>query len=329
MLTRRAMLGQVGAAASAAWAMRAGAAAGAAGRTAIDFDVPRGACDCHVHVFGDPAKFPFAEKRIYTPPQASIDELLELQRDLHLERVVVVQPSVYGTDNACTVDAVRRMGARARGVAVIDKATPRQALEEMAAAGIRGVRLNLETNTAGRFDPADAKAVLDTTAEQIRGLNWHVQIYTRTSVIAALKDHLARMPFPVVIDHFGRGNPAQGPAQPDFAALLELVRSGAVYVKISGAYRVSDKAPDFADVTPLAQALVAANPDRIVWGTDWPHPNSDYGRGKPLTEISPPFPIDDGLLLNQLPKWVPEAAARKKILVDNPARLYGFAAVAG
>jgi hypothetical protein len=185
MLTRRAMLGQVGAAASAAWAMRAGAAAGAAGRTAIDFDVPRGACDCHVHVFGDPAKFPFAEKRIYTPPQASIDELLELQRDLHLERVVVVQPSVYGTDNACTVDAVRRMGVRARGVAVIDKATPRQALEEMAAAGIRGVRLNLETNTAGRFDPADAKAVLDTTAEQIRGLNWHVQIYTRTSVIAA------------------------------------------------------------------------------------------------------------------------------------------------
>jgi predicted TIM-barrel fold metal-dependent hydrolase len=212
---------------------------------------------------------------------------------------------------------------------VIDKATSRKALEEMAAAGIRGVRLNLETNTVGPFDPADARAVLDATAEQIRGLGWHVQIYTRTSIIAALKDHLARMPFPVVVDHFGRGNPAQGPSQPDFAALLDLVRSGAVYVKISGAYRVSDKAPDFADVTPLAQALVAANPDRIVWGTDWPHPNSDYGRGKPLTEISPPFPIDDGLLLNQLPKWVPDAALRKKILVDNPARLYGFAAVAG
>ena len=329
MLTRRAMLGQVGAAASAAWALQAGVTAGAAGRTAVDFDVPRGACDCHVHVFGDPAKFPFAEKRIYTPPQASVDELLGLQRDLHLDRVVVVQPSVYGTDNACTVDAVRRMGVRARGVAVIDKATSRQELEEMAAVGIRGVRLNLETNTAGRFDPADAKAVIDATAEQTRGLNWHVQIYTRTSVIAALKDHLARMPFPVVIDHFGRGNPAQGPTQPDFAALLDLVRSGAVYVKISGAYRVSDNGPDFADVTPLAQALVAANPDRIVWGTDWPHPNSDHGRGKPLTEISPPFPIDDGLLLNQLPKWVPEAAVRKKILVDNPARLYGFAAVAG
>jgi predicted TIM-barrel fold metal-dependent hydrolase len=329
MLTRRAMLGRVGTAAGAAWAMRAGVAAGAASRTAMDFEVPRGACDCHVHVFGDPARFPFAEKRVYTPPQASVEQLLELQRDLHLDRVVVVQPSVYGADNACTIDAVRQMGARARGVAVIDKATSRKALEEMAAAGIRGVRLNLETNTVGRFDPADAKAVLDATAEQIRGLGWHVQIYTRTSVIAALKEHLAGMPFPVVVDHFGRGNPAQGPSQPDFAALLDLVRSGAVYVKISGAYRISEKAPDFADATPLAQALVAANPDRIVWGTDWPHPNSDYGRGKPLTEISPPFPIDDGLLLNQLPKWVPDAALRKKILVDNPARLYGFAAVAG
>jgi predicted TIM-barrel fold metal-dependent hydrolase len=329
MLTRRAMLGRVGTAAGAAWAMRAGVAAGAASRTAVDFEVPRGACDCHVHVFGDPARFPFAEKRVYTPPQASVEQLLELQRDLHLDRVVVVQPSVYGADNACTIDAVRQMGARARGVAVIDKATSRKALEEMAAAGIRGVRLNLETNTVGRFDPADAKAVLDATAEQIRGLGWHVQIYTRTSVIAALKEHLAGMPFPVVADHFGRGNPTQGPSQPDFAALLDLVRSGAVYVKISGAYRISENAPDFADATPLAQALVAANPDRIVWGTDWPHPNSDYGRGKPLTEISPPFPIDDGLLLNQLPKWVPDAALRKKILVDNPARLYGFAAVAG
>ena len=329
MLTRRAMLGQVGAAASAAWAMRAGAAVGAAGGTAVDFDIPRGACDCHVHVFGDPATFPFAEKRIYTPPQASIEQLLELQRDLRLERVVVVQPSVYGADNACMVDAVRRMDARARGVAVIDKTTSRKTLEEMAAAGIRGVRLNLETNTAGRFDPADAKALLDATAEQIRGLGWHVQVYTRTSIIAALKDHLAQMPFPAVVDHFGRGNPAQGPSQPDFAALLDLVKSDRVYVKISGAYRVSQKAPDFTEVTPLAQALVAANPDRIVWGTDWPHPNSDHGRGKPLTEISPPFPIDDGLLLNQLPKWVPDAAVRKKILVDNPARLYGFEAVAG
>src|SRR5258707_7344492 len=236
MLTRRAMLGQVSAAASAAWVMQAGVAVGAASRTAVDFDVPRGACDCHVHVFGDPTKFPFAEKRVYTPPQASVEQLLELQRDLHLDRVVVVQPSVYGADNACTLDAVRRMGGRARGVAVIDRATSRKALEEMAAAGIRGVRLNLETNTAGRFDPADAKAVLDATVEQIRGLGWHVQIYTRTAVIAGLNDHLGQMPFPVVVDHFGRGNPGQGPGQPDFVALLDLAKAGRVYLKISRAY---------------------------------------------------------------------------------------------
>src|SRR5207253_10030902 len=151
--------------------------------TSVNFEIPRGACDCHVHVFGDPAKFPLAEKRIYTPPQASVEELLQLQKDLHLDRVVVVQPSVYGTDNSCTVDAVQRMGARARGVAVIDKSTSRKALEEMAAAGIRGVRLNLETNTAGKFEPADAKALIDSTAEQIKGLGWHIQMYTRISVI--------------------------------------------------------------------------------------------------------------------------------------------------
>src|SRR5262245_17314845 len=194
----------------------------------------------------------------------------------------------------------------------------------MNAAGVRGVRLNLETNTAGQFDPSSAKALLDATAEQTRGLGWHIQMYTRLSVVAALKEHLAKLPFPVVFDHFGRANPALGANQAGFDALLDLVKSCDAYVKISGAYRVSQKEPDYADVTPLAQALVQANPDRIVWGTDWPHPNSDHGRGKPLTEISPPFAIDDGLLLNQLAKWAPDAATRKKILVDNPARLYGF-----
>jgi predicted TIM-barrel fold metal-dependent hydrolase len=327
MFTRRTVLGQASGAASAA--LMFGAGATAAARTAVDFTVPRGACDCHVHVFGDPAMFPFAQKRVYTPPPASIAQLLDLQRDLHLDRVVVVQPSVYGADNACTIDAVRRMGARARGVAVVDTSTSRAALEEMGSIGIRGVRLNLETNTAGRFEASDAKALLDATAEQIRGLGWHVQIYTRTAVIANLKDHLDQMPVPVVVDHFGRVNPAQGPHQADFAALLDLVKSGRVYVKISGGYRISERAPDFADVTPLAQALVAANPDRIIWGSDWPHPNSDYGRGRPLSETSPPFPIDDGLLFNQLPRWVPDAALRKKILVDNPARLYGFEPLAG
>jgi predicted TIM-barrel fold metal-dependent hydrolase len=322
MLTRRDMLGQVTAAGSAAWALQTGIAHGAAGRTAVNFEIPSAACDCHVHIFGDPAKFPFATRRTYTPPPASIEELLELQRDLHMDRVVVVQPSVYGTDNACTVDAVRKMGARARGIAVIDGSTPRAALQEMAGAGIRGVRLNL--NTAGVFDPSSAKQQLDAVAEQIRGLNWHVQMFVALSVISALKDYVMQLPFPVVFDHFGQPKAPLGVGQPGFANLLDLVKSGHAYVKISGAYRVSEQAPAYADATPLAKALVAANPDRIVWGTDWPHPNG--GSARSIAEIAQPFPIDDGLLLNELAKWVPDTATRKKILVDNPARLYGFAA---
>jgi predicted TIM-barrel fold metal-dependent hydrolase len=324
MLTRRAMLRQA-AAGGAAWALGAGAALSAPGRSATNFDIPRGACDCHVHVFGDTAKFPFAERRTYTPPPASVEELLELQRDLHMDRVVVVQPSVYGTDNTCTVDGVRRMGARARGIAVIDKSTPRASLQEMAGLGIRGIRLNL--NTAGNFDPNSAKQQLDAVAEQIRGLNWHVQMFVALSVISALKDYFMQYPYPVVFDHFGQPKAPQGIGQPGFANLLDLVKSGRAYVKISGAYRVSTMAPAYADATPLAQALVAANPDRIVWGTDWPHPNGASARS--INEIAAPFPIDDGLLLNELPKWAPDAATRKKILVDNPARLYGFEAVAG
>jgi predicted TIM-barrel fold metal-dependent hydrolase len=325
MLTRRHMLH---ASAAGMTALALGPRAASAARSGVDFEVPRGACDCHVHVFADPAKYPFAAKRIYTPPTATVEELLELQKALHLDRVVIVQPSVYGADNSATIDAIKQLGARARGVAVIEKETTRAAIEDMAAAGIRGVRLNLVTNTAGAFDPADAKALLDGVAKQIGGLNWHVQFYTSPSIITGLKDHLAQVPFPVVFDHFGGAKAAAGTAQPGFDALLDLVKSGRAYVKISGAYRISEKGPAFADATPLAQALIAANPDRIVWGSDWPHPNSDYGRGKPLTEIAPPFPIDDGLLLNQLTKWAPDPAIRKKILVDNPARLYGFESVA-
>ncbi|MGP0093977.1 MAG: amidohydrolase family protein [Xanthobacteraceae bacterium] len=299
--------------------------AAAATRTAINFELPRGACDSHVHVF-DPANFPYAAGRLYTPAAASVAQLLKLQRGLHLERVVVVNPSVYGTDNTCTVDAVRRMGPRARGIAVIDKATPRAALDEMAAAGIRGARLNLETNTAGRFEPSAAKDILDQVARLISGLNWHVQIFTRLPVIAALRDHLRQLPLTVVFDHFGRAAAAEGPTQPGFDALLDLVESGHVYVKISGAFRISHRPPDYPDAAPLARALIAANAERVVWGTDWPHTNS--GLGKPLSEIAPPFPIDDAVLLNQLPKWAPDPAIRKKILVDNPAHLYGFEPIA-
>jgi len=324
MRSRREVLHGLGAFGAALLAARADALFAATARTAIDFTPPRDACDCHVHIF-DPVRFPYVPKRVYTPPQALIEDLLDLHKALRMDRVVIVQPSVYGADNSCTLDAVRTLGARARGVAVIDKNTSRNEIDEMAAKGIRGIRLNLNTTPSGEIDADNSKRTLDTAVEQIHGHGWHIQFYTRPRVIAALKGHIEQLPFPVVFDHFGGAKAAQGPNQDGFGALLDLVKSGRAYVKISGSYRASEKAPDFPDVLPFAQALIAANPDRVVWGSDWPHPDSDFGRNHALTEIAPPFPVDDGLVLNQLPKWTSDAVMRRKILVDNAARLYDFA----
>ncbi len=143
-------------------------------------------------------------------------------------------------------------------------------------------------------------------------------------MISAIRDLVLASPVPVVFDHFGGAQADPGVGQPGFSDLLELVKSGKAYVKISGAYRASKLAPDYFDVIPLAQALIAANPDRIVWGTDWPHPNSVTPPGRQPTEVTPLYQIEDGRLFNHLPVWTPDAAIRKKILVDNPARLYGF-----
>jgi predicted TIM-barrel fold metal-dependent hydrolase/predicted NBD/HSP70 family sugar kinase len=290
-------------------------------KTAVSFAVPAGACDCHVHVFGRAARFPFAARRGYTPPPASAAQLLTLQEALKLSRVVIVQPSVYGSDNSCTLDGMRRLGARARGVAVIDEATSNAALDEMHRAGIRGVRVNLAT--AGESDPAQARRNLAAAVARVAPLGWHVQVYTELSVIAALKDDVARLGVPIVFDHFGGAPAAGGTGQRGFAALLALVKAGHAYVKVSAAYRSSNKAPAYDDVAPLAQALIAANPDRILWGTDWPHPHA-AAPGASLGAITPSYDIDDGLALNQLRLWAPNAAVRRKILVGNPARLYDF-----
>jgi predicted TIM-barrel fold metal-dependent hydrolase len=323
MPTRRDVLHGLGAAGASAFVLRADASFAATARSAVDFKLPPDACDCHVHVF-DPAHFPYVAKRVYTPPQATIEELLDLHKTLRMDRVVIVQPSVYGTDNACTLDAVRKLGSRARAVAVIDKDTTPNAIDEMAATGVRGIRLNLNTTPNGELDAEGSKRTLDQAAEKIQGRGWHIQFYTRPPVIAALKSHIEQLPFPVVFDHFGGARATDGRSEPGFDALLDLVTAGKAYVKISGAYRASDKAPDFPDVAPLAQSLVAANPDRIVWGSDWPHPDSGAGRGRALTEIAQPYAVDDGLLLNQVAKWTADSAVRQKIFAENAARLYGF-----
>ena len=289
--------------------------------TPVTFDVPDGACDSHVHVF-DPQRFPFTSTRTYTPEPASLDEMRRLHRALHIDRVVVVQPSVYGTDNSCTLDAIKQLGSRARGVAVIDETTSHLALDDMHRGGIRGIRLNLET--AGITDPSDARRRVRAALESLRERTWHLQINTRLSIVEAIRDDLATAQVPIVIDHFGGARAELGTGQPGFQALVDLVRSGRAYVKISAAYRASSRAPDYADAAPLAGALVAANPRRIVWGTDWPHPDSTPVPGRTSTDVAPLLQIDDGRLLNQLRSWAPDAALRRLILVENPARLYGF-----
>jgi predicted TIM-barrel fold metal-dependent hydrolase len=291
-------------------------------RTPPAFAVPRGACDCHTHVFGPPAQFPFAAARTYTPGEASLEDLLALQSDLHLERVVIVHPSVYGTDNACTADALRRLDGRGRGVAVIADDIAAAELDVLHRAGVRGIRLNLAT--AGVHDPDIARRRHAAAAARVAPLNWHVQIYTTLAVISALQTELASAPVPLVIDHFGGASAAAGPTQPGFAALLALVAAGKTYVKLSAPYRSSSQRPGYADVAALAAPLIAANPERMLWGSDWPHPGGGHGRGQSLDEIEPFFPEDDGRTLDLLAEWAPDPALRRRILVDNPARLYDF-----
>jgi predicted TIM-barrel fold metal-dependent hydrolase len=320
MLTRRETL--VGAIAAAA-VIRARLAVAKASQpaTSVSFDVPAGACDCHTHIHGDPAKFPFFSGRTYTPETALPEEMAALHKVLHMQRVVIVTPSVYGTDNAATLYGMKARGADARGVAVIDDKTTENELDAMGRAGVCGIRLNL--STGGVNDPTVGRQRLQTAVDRVKGRKWHVQMFTNLAMIAALKDAVAVSPVPLVFDHFGGAQAALGPQQPGFPDLVELVRSGKAYVKISAAYRVSKLEPDYPDAAPLAKALIAANSDRILWGTDWPHPTGTPPGGKP-TDVTPLLQIDDGRLLNQLPIWAPDAATRKKILVDNPARLYSF-----
>jgi predicted TIM-barrel fold metal-dependent hydrolase len=291
--------------------------------TKVNFAVPAGACDCHVHIFGDPRRYPFFSGRVYTPETASVTELRALHRALHMDRVVIVQPSVYGTDNSCTLDAVKMLGSRARGIAVIDGNTTDAALDTMAKNGIRGLRLNL--TTAGVSDPAAALPRFQAAADRAKARGLHIQLNTSLRVIEALSPQLLASPVPLVFDHFGGALASAGVNQPGFGALVNLAKSGKAYVKISAAAdSVSTKAPAYADVLPLTRALVAANPQRILWGSNWPHPDSVTRPDRKNTDLAPNMQTDDGQVLNLLPLWVPDPVTRRAILVDNPARLYGF-----
>jgi predicted TIM-barrel fold metal-dependent hydrolase len=320
-LTRRDLFAKV-AAAGIVLSGRVAAAKASQPATPVNFAIPPGACDCHTHIIGDPAKFPFAPNRVYTPETASPEEMAALHRALHIQRVVIVTPSFYGTDNSATLYGMKARGRNARGVAVIDEQTRAGDLQAMERAGMRGVRINLAT--VGQTDPIVGRRLLLWSAERVRDLSWHIQMNTNLQVITGIKDLVAASPVPVVFDHFGGPQASLGVAQAGWADLVDLVRLGKAYVKLSAEYSISAQPPDYPDVAPFAKALVAANPDRILWGSDWPHTNPKSSRAGSISEITPLTAIDDGRLLNQFALWVPDAALRKKILVDNPVRLYRF-----
>jgi len=244
-------------------------------------------CDCHVHVFD--ARFPYAAQRKYTPLDATVADLRAHLARLALERAVIVQASPYGTDNSCTLAALKELGASARAVVVIDDDADLDALHR---AGVRGARVNLETD--GDRDVGKIRRL----ADRVRAMGWHVQTFCR---IELLKD-LPRLPVPLVVDHFGLTDSVE--------PLLALMEKRDVWVKVSAPHRLS------VDARPLLQALAAAHPDRLVWGSDWPH----SPRGRRFPDRPQPFEeVDDAAALGLVP-----ANLREKILVENPARLYDF-----
>lgn len=271
----------------------------------VRFAVPPDAWDTHVHAIGDPGRFPLDSRRGYTPALVPIEDYVSLMDRLGLERAVLVQPSIYGTDNGAMVDALARFPARFRGVAVVRPDVDDATLDALHARGVRGVRANL-LNPAG-ISLTDAVAL----APRLARRGWHLQLQLDVSVFDAF-DTLERLALPVVIDHFGYMPAAKGPDEPGFRRLVAAVAAKRCYVKLSAPYRLTARREGgYGAVTALARALVAADPGRLLWASDWPH-----------TDLREDMP-DDGELINVLAQWVPDAAQRREILVDNPAALYG------
>jgi predicted TIM-barrel fold metal-dependent hydrolase len=290
--------------------------------TKVSFAMPPGATDCAVHVFGDTKRHPYWQGRTYTPEPATVTELKQVMRAIGFDRVVVVQASTYGTDNSCVVDSIRELGSGARGLAVIDEKTTEASLDDMHRGGIRGIRLSL--GNQGGTDPAATRHTLKVAAERMKNRKgWSILISGSPATFALVRDEIASITVPIVIDHFGEPRVEDGLGQPGFTTVLGLVKSGKAYVKLSNADNLARKA-DLSDMTPYAKALIAANPERIVWGTAWPHPSAGAVPGRKSTDLAVHRAVDDGQVMNMLPVWAPEPALRKMILVDNAARLYGF-----
>jgi predicted TIM-barrel fold metal-dependent hydrolase len=268
--------------------------------------LPPGTVDTHFHIFGPIARHPYVEERSFTPPEAPVERFAALMDRLGVARCVIVQPSVYGTINSCQREAMAFLGPRCRGVAVIDETFAEGEIEALHKAGFRGVRFNL------LFGGGIALHILERIADTIAAFGWHLQLLIDGRTLPDLAPRLARLPVPTIIDHMGHMPVAEGIDHPGFEALRRLMREGSCWVKLSGAYRLTPGAAPYPQVAPLARSLIAANPDRVVWGTDWPHPALDG--------VMP----DDAVLVDMVADWTDNEAIRRKLFAENAAAFYGF-----
>jgi 2-pyrone-4,6-dicarboxylate lactonase len=275
--------------------------------TRPSFVVPPGACDSHVHVFESANRYPRVDKPHYTLPDGSLDKLKRMTGVMELQRFIIVQPSYYGTDNSCMLDALATMGARARGVAMVDDDCTDATLERMHELGVRALRLDLFLRSSWTT-PAIVKYI-ENWVRRTNAIGWHVQFYTPGWVVRDLLPFLKELDSTFVIDHMGYMLESDGLTNTDFDRLLDVICAGRGWIKLSAPYRLA-KDGNFERLKPKARAIITAAPDRVVWGSDWPH--------------IPEGGKDTGELLNLLYEWEPDAEGRKRILVDNPAKLFKF-----
>jgi 2-pyrone-4,6-dicarboxylate lactonase len=271
--------------------------------------LPPGACDAHVHVFGPRRRFPFADGRTYTPSDATKEMLFALHDFLGIEHCVIVQPACHGSDNSVTVDALSAKGGAYRGIALVPVTVSNAELKRLDAAGMRGARFHYMRHLGKGATIDEAIAF----GKRLADIGWHLQIHMQADLIEDLTPAIKRSPVPVVIDHMGRVDASSGLDQPAFKNLLTLMNDTNVWVKVSGSDRITRQGPSYADAIPFARKLVAEFGDRVVWGTDWPHPSH-----------AGPTP-DDGQLIDIISEIAPNAATRQALLVDSPQRLYRFA----
>lgn len=277
---------------------------------------PRGACDCHAHIFGPSDRFPYTEGRGYTPPDAPLELYLKMLDAIGCDRGVCVQGNAHGYDNRVILDAVERAPDRLRGICITDTRVDAHDLRRWHKSGVRGLRFHMHKHgDRPGYVRGVGLDVFEVFKPVMRELGWNAQIWCDWRVLPALADTFRKIAkdVPVVIDHMLHTDATLGVGERSFQTLLALLGEGACWVKVSGAYRVSKQYPDYPDARPLHEALLRANPEQIVWGTDWPHPLVDAA-------MMP----DDGKLIDLFMEWTPDAALRKTILVTNPERLYGF-----